>query len=583
MDIGLFSFGVNMLMLVMPLYMLQIYDRVLTSSSLDTLVFLSVIAVFALAVLGILEAVRSMYGTRVANRFELSYARPAMMRLLSGNGDIRVVQALGQVRNFLNTRLAFVLFDLPFAPLFIMILYFIHPVLFWMTTSGAVLLVAIAILNQWMTSRVTEQSSDRAPGQRIDAQSLLQNAESLRALGMTSNALREWEGNQIETLEGNDRRARVGSFMTGLSRTIRLSLQIAVLGVGAYFVLNREMTAGMIFAASIISSKGLQPIDQVIGSWRQIVDGLVAFRTVRNAVDLDKAQTRYTILEAPEGEISAENIVYRPAGLINAKPTLKGISFALPAGKSLGILGKSGAGKSTLLRLLVGAVQPDSGTIRVDKSDIQHWDPEVLGRHFGYVEQRVELLPGTIAQNIARFDEDATDENIIAAARAARVQVTIETMPEGYQTVVGTGQRRLSGGELQLVGLARAFYGDPQILLLDEPNASLDPEARRQFDIAIRDAKKAGKTIVMVTQRQEVLEHVDLVLAIRDGRRVDYGPRDEVLKRLFGKQLNARAGQQSGTTARRSADGSSNGRSPFANYGPGMRPIASRETEDESK
>lgn len=539
-DVGVFSLGMNLLMLVMPLYMLQVYDRVLSSGSIDTLIFLSLIAGFALAILGVLEGVRAIYATRIANRFELTYGRPAMLRAMAQNDNkavgARISQALLQIRNFLNSRLAFIVFDLPFVPLFIGVLYFIHPVLFWMALGGATVLVLIAVLNQWATARAGRTAMLSEAGGQITSQALLANAETLRAMGMTQNALDRWENQQIETLQSGDDRSRISSFMAGLSKTVRLSLQIAILGVGAYLVLDRQMTAGMIFAASIISSRGLQPIDQLIGSWRQIVEGLTAWRTITRAVNINDADSIYTDFEAPSGQVTADKIFFHTRPDQGRIAILKGMSFGVPAGKTLAILGKSGAGKSTLLRILAGAISPSGGEVRVDNNDIKNWNPEALGRHIGYVEQRVDLLPGTIAENIARFDTNARDEDIIAAAKAAHVERTIEAMPDAYQTKVGATGRDLSGGEMQQIGLARAFYGNPQILLLDEPNASLDPEARHRFGQAIINARKMGKTIIMITQRDELLDYSDLILAIRDGQRVDFGGRDDVLQRLFGNQ-----------------------------------------------
>ena len=574
-DIGIFSFGVNALMLVMPLYMLQIYDRVLNSASIDTLVFLSIIAGFALVILGALEAVRSMYGTRIANRLDFAYSRPAMLSAMKNAGttgnEMRIVRDLAQVRNFLNSRLAFIVFDLPFAPLFIGVLYFIHPLLFWITLGGVVVLVLLALANQWASDRAGKSAKSADALSQISAQSLLRNAESLRALGMTDNALRVWESHQLDNVGSSDQRARVSSFMTGLSRTIRMGLQITVLGVGAYLVLNQQMTAGMIFAASIISGKGLQPIDQVIGSWRQIVDCIVAWGNMRKQIVLKQPQAVHTDFPAPAGRVTAENLIYFPRKTKGAPAVVKGVSFNIPAGTSLGVLGKSGAGKSTLMRLLAGAIEPSSGVVRLDNNDLKNWDPEKLGRHLGYVEQRVELLPGTIAQNIARFDANVDDADVIAAANAAHIARTIEALPESYQTIVGPGGQQLSGGEMQQIGLARAFYGDPQILLLDEPNSNLDPEARTQFDKAIIAAREAGKTIVIITQRDEILKHVDVLLALKDGKILDIGTRDDVLERQFGVKKPAPPRPANIGDA---PDEQRAKKSAFAGFGPGMQPLS---------
>jgi len=579
-EIGIFSFFVNALMLVMPLYMLQVYDRILPSSSLETLLFLSILAAAALALLALLEMVRGIYAGRVAARLDVAQSRKAIMAAMAspraGLGDVQTLRDLSAVRGFIASRSAFALFDLPFAPLFIGLLWLIHPVLFWIAAGGAVVLALIAILNQMATAPAARRASDNGMAAMMTAQSFVRNAETLRAMGMVENAISAWARQHVPALNANDDVARINALFAGLSRFLRLGLQIAMLGVGAYLVLAGEMTAGMIFAASIISGRGLQPIDQVIGGWRQFVDVRAAWRRLSAATHARAAERSYTELPEPGGRVEIENLVYAaPNAGLGAEPIIKRISARIEPGSVAGIVGPSGAGKSTLARLVVGAIEPRGGVIRIDGADIRNWPSDGIGRHIGYLPQDVELLPGTIAENIARFTPDAADAAIVDAARRAQVHDLIQSMPDGYDTVIGPQGMMLSGGQRQRVGLARAFFGDPALLVLDEPNANLDSEGDAALERALDEARASGTTVLIITQRTSIVGKVDTLLVLRNGMIEDFGPRDEVVARQKEKAAGrSPAAPKAAANANHGADAPrAPGKSPFAAFGPGLKPL----------
>jgi PrtD family type I secretion system ABC transporter len=602
LQIGIFSFFVNVLLLTMPLYMLQIYDRVLPSSSADTLIYLSVFAGGALLLLGALETVRSIIAARLAARFDVANSQRAFEATLSSPkshiGDIQPMRDLSAMRSFISSRAMFSLFDLPFAPLFILLLWFLHPLLFWMTAIGAVLLLFVAVLNQWVTARGAKAAAEHNLAEMATAQSFVRNAEALRAMGMTENAVTEWARHHVPALDKSDRVAGMNAFFTGLSKFVRMALQISVLGIGAGLVLTGNMTAGMIFAASIIAGRGLQPLDQIIGGWRQFVEVNAARKRFVAATKSVQSDRQYTDLPAPKGQLTIEHLVYfAPNADRHNDPVLKRISFGVPAGGVVGIVGPSGAGKSTLARLIVGAIQPTSGSVRIDGADIKNWNPEILGRYIGYLPQEVDILPGTISQNIARFDEAANDADIVAAANRAQAHELIQSLPQGYDTLIGPSGVSLSGGQRQRIGLARAFYGEPVMLVLDEPNSNLDNEGEIALEKAISTAREKGTTILVITQRKAVARAVESLLVLRGGAIEDYGPRDEVIAQQQEKYApgaqTSRAAKPDTNTSLRIADAANANsdadkkpqsdadasapekpKSPFAAFGPGLRPLS---------
>lgn len=542
---GLFSAAMNTLVLILPLYMLQVYDRVLPAANLDTLAYLTLLALSSLLLFGVLEVVRSVYASQLAARLDVSLGASSFLAAMSGPraglGDVQALRDLATLRGFIASRTIFFLFDLPFGPIFVGLLYFVHPLLFLVTVIGAVLMVAIAVLNQIASSRPSKEAADNLSASMNSAQAFARNFETVRALGMVSNAIEFWGIRFSDSLHASDGLARINAFYGGVSRTTRSVLQIAILGVGAYLVLHNEMTAGMIFASSMISARALQPLDQIVGSWRQITDANLAWKRLSVSQSGPDKQEN-PALPSPDGVLSADQIVYHlPGSADGAMPLIKRVTFEVPAGQTVAIVGPSQAGKSTLARLIVGAIQPRSGAIRLDGGDIRNWDPEELGRHIGYLPQDVELFPGTIAQNIARFEPDASDEKLVQAARKAQVHELIMGQRNGYSTVIGPAGVRLSGGERQRIGLARAFYGDPKILVLDEPNANLDSDGEAALERAIIQARSRKTTVLVITHRPSLASKCDRILMLLNGQVEIYGLTKDVLDELAQRRARAAA------------------------------------------
>jgi len=547
--IGGFSLVLNLLLLTMPLYMLQIYDRILPSRSMDTLLFLSLIAGAALLVLGILEAVRAVMASRAAAALETNLG-PAALRVSiegrqegtaggSANGpmgrggqEAQTMRDLTTVRSFISSRAMFSLMDLPFAPIFVAILYFIHPTIFWVTVGGAIVLLALAVINQWLTSRPTSDYLAQQGGALATAQALTANGTTVRAMGMTESGIAAWGKHAALSLTSQSVVDTRNALITGLSKSLRMGLQIAILGIGAWLVLQEQMTAGMIFAASIISGRALQPIDQVIAVWKQFGVTRKSWENLTRALAGHKTRDSRTRHPAPKGEITVSSALVMSSEGISRPPLLNRVSFRLMPGELLGVVGPSGSGKSTLARLLVGAQRPNTGSVRLDGSSLADWEPTDLGTHIGYVGQEVELFPGTVRENIARLSVQPDDAAVLAAARKAQVHELIQKLPNGYDTRVGPGGTGLSGGQKQRIALARAFYGNPRVMVLDEPNANLDEEGEIALHRALLSARDAGVTTVIITQRKQVLRAVDKILRLHSGAVDFFGSRDDFINAL---------------------------------------------------
>lgn len=576
-EIGIFSAVTNVLLLLMPLYMLQIYDRVLPASSISTLLYLSIFAALGLLVLGALDIIRGLYANRLASKLDKTLGSSAFLASLGGSrsglGDIQPLRDLATIRTFIASRVLFFLFDLPFAPLFIILVYFIHPWLFYTTLIGAALMVAVAILNQLATGRMDKEAADALNGAMNSAQSFVRNAETVRALGMQINTTEFWGSRFAQSLEASQRVATANAYFSGIARTIRMGLQMVILGVGAYLVLEQQITAGMIFASSIISGRALQPLDQIVGAWRQIVEAKRAWKRLSAVSEMGADQTATNVaMPEPEGRLDAENVIYfLPNADAGAPPLIKRVTFAVAPGETVAMIGPSQAGKSTLARLIVGAITPRSGVIRLDGADIQNWDSEDIGRHVGYLPQDVELFPGTIAQNISRFSPDQDDAKIVEAAMHANVHDLILGQKNGYDTVIGPTGVRLSGGERQRIGLARAFYDRPKLVVLDEPNANLDAAGEAALERSILDAKARKVTVLLITHRPSIAQKCDKILMLRDGSVELYGPAAKVLERI--QQGNVPATQQAGAPTIHRPGGHSNVTPmPSAPSGPGNVP-----------
>ncbi len=548
--VALFSFAVNVLLLTVPVYMMQVYDRVLSSQSMDTLLMLSILAVGALILLGIFDTLRQFVLTRTGVRLEAQLGGPLLASAIANRtaGDTSEIQGLrdlSQLRMFITSPAIMAVFDLPLTPFYVAIIFVIHPVLGAVTLGGAIILMLLACVNQMATGRALKEYGRHSMGALSRAQAHVRNAEAVQAMGMFPDCVRAWGEKNADAIRAQVIAGDRNALFTGLSKFLRLLLQVGILGIGGYLVLIHEMTPGMIFAGSIIGARALAPVDAAIGSWRSFGQARDAYVRIKALLNKSKILEDRISLPKPQGHVSVERLVYVPAPA--ARPVLKGVSFEIAPGEQIGIVGPTGAGKSTLVRLMVGALRATSGTVRLDGGEVWNWNREEFGEHVGYLPQDVELFPGTIMDNIARMRADARSEDVVEAATIANVHDMILRFPEGYETQIDPVGFALSGGQRQRIGLARAFYGSPSLLVLDEPNANLDTEGEEALLQALRTAKERGITVVLVAQRPSALAHADKILVLRDGTVDAFGPRNEVLARIVPAAAAARiAAGQSG-------------------------------------
>ncbi len=537
--IGGFSFFAALLQLTIPLYMLQIYDRVLPSNSHDTLIFISILAGFALIILGITEMIRQFLGNRAAAKFDTWLSTDVLEEVVKNGqktgGNTQYLKDLQSVRQLVGSKILTGLVDLPFSTVFVICLYFIHPHLFYLTIVGVVVLILIALANRSFAAASTKEQNAAAMHAGTEAEFFARNSDSILAMGMLKDVVAVWGEKNATALVAGDRSSAINSLFSGVSRTIRFGLQAMMLGYGAWLVQKGEMTAGMIFASSILSGRALQPIDVVINSWPQISSGKAAWGRVKEFIAETNNRHDYTDIQEPEGHLAVAKILQKNPVDGKAPPILARVSFDLPAGISLAIIGASGSGKSTLARVITGALKPFAGVVRIDGHEIVNWNPQDLGKYIGYLAQDVELLPGTIAQNISRFRGDATADNIHKAAKMAHVQELIKKMPHGFDTRIGPGGVTISGGEKQRIALARAFYGSPKLLVLDEPNSSLDKSGEAALLRALKAAKEESITVILITQRDNILKSVDRIMQMKDGKIVEYRDRDDFFQRQVEK------------------------------------------------
>ncbi|MEQ8250004.1 MAG: type I secretion system permease/ATPase [Oceanibaculum nanhaiense] len=531
---AVFSFFVNLLQLVAPLFMLQVYDRVLQSRSGETLVALVVIAVVLLIVMGLLEAIRSRVLVRMGARIDQLMGGRLLQSLLevtnrTGRGqEGQVLRDLDTLRNFITTSGIFALFDAPWVPVFIFVMFLFHPMIGAVGVVGAIILFALALATELRTRDPLRLASMYASRANDFAETSRRNAEVVQSLGMIGGVRRKWQGMHDSALALQSIASDRAGSITGASRAFRFTLQVAILAVGAYYVLQHQITPGVMIAGSIIMGRALAPVEQAIGVWRQFIQSRSAYDRIKTLLAKAPPKQPSMPLPAPKGKLLVDKIVFGHPG---GKPVLKGVSFALEPGESVGIIGPSAAGKSTLARILAGAWLPAAGSVRLDGVDLATWDREDAGQYVGYLPQDVELFGGTVKENIARF-QDAEPEQIIEAARKADVHEMVLQLPKGYETEIGESGSSLSGGQRQRLGLARALFGNPRFLVLDEPNSNLDSDGEEALRQTILQLKAEGVTVVVIAHRPSILSVVDKVLFLRDGLPEMFGPRADVLARL---------------------------------------------------
>jgi PrtD family type I secretion system ABC transporter len=552
----LFSLFLNVLMLAPSLYMMQVYDRVLVTHSTDTLLLLSVIMAVALAVGGLLELVRGRIMLEVGNWMERRVGPAALASSLNLalNGRTaptpQSLRDLSTVRTFLSGPGAFPLLDAPWAPIYLAVVFVIHPWLGWLATVGALVLFGFGVLNEVITRRPLEEASKASMRAMNNAEAALRNAEVVSAMGLAADITARWQAGVEQNLAGQTKASRRGGEIAALSRFFRLALQSGVLGLGSYLAIRNAMSPGGMIAASILMSRTLAPVEQAISTWRSVLSVRQAYARLQRSLNAAPARTPGTKLPRPRGLLTVEGVTLVPPGA--QEPVLRNVSFALQPGEALGVIGASAAGKTSLARLLVGAWVPSRGHVRLDGAEISGWDAVERGPYLGYVPQDVELFDGTVRDNIARFAE-AEDHEVIAAAQAAGVHDLILHLPQGYETRIGPGGAALSGGQRQRIALARALFRNPALLIMDEPNASLDTAGERALALAIMTAKQRSATQVVISHRPAILDTMDKLLILNHGTVQDFGPRSEVIARLTagaraepGKVVNVPSAQMGG-------------------------------------
>ena len=544
------SLAMNVLVLTSPIYMMQVYDRVLQAGNLDTLVFLTLLAAVAMAAMGALDAVRTTILSRIGAWLE----RTLRFHLLAGTlglaferGNSFGQQLLGDlhtIKNYLGSAQVTPVFDAPWAPLFIILIWIIHPALGIFATVAAVALFGLALATDLLMRKKTAQlASDQASLNRF-TQQIVANHDIVLGMGMMTAMFARLRASlerlQSEGTSQND----LAATLTGLSKFLRTFVQIGVLGLGAYLVIDGSMTSGGMLGASVILGRALAPIEQAIGSWRTTASAWTAFGRISTFFANVGFMRETFELPAPRGHLTIEALGYRAPG--KERAILRDISLSLKPGTVLAVIGPSGSGKTTLCRLLVGSLKPSGGKIRLDGAEVSLWDRNELGRHMGYLPQAIELFEGSVRDNIARFRQ-ASDAEVVQAAELAGCHQLILRLPNGYEANVGEAGSYLSGGERQRIGLARAAFGQPRFLVLDEPNSNLDNEGEQALLQALESLKRAGSTIVIVTHRPSLLNAVDMVAILREGTLDRFGERDKVLKDLGVQSISvARPHQATG-------------------------------------
>lgn len=541
LGVGIFSGVINLLALSGSFYMLQVYDRVLTSRSIPTLIGLTILVAGLYAANGALDFLRVRVMSRVGVRIddylrEKTFAAVQLMPLRfrqSGDG-LQPIRDLDQIRTFLSGLGPTAFFDLPWIPIYMGVVYLLHPWLGMFCFAGASMLVCLTLVTELRSAGPMRESAKSSSERIAFGEAARRNAEVIRAMGLGPRLQQRWDALNTEHLTRQLKASDAVGGIGTISKVLRLVLQSGMLGLGAYLVILGELSAGAIIASSIIMSRALAPIETSIAHWRGFVSARQSYRRLKDLFNaLPQGQEKLVELPAPRINLIVDNLAVVPPGA--SRPTIQGVSFGLASGDGLGIIGPSGSGKSTLARALVGVWQSvnNGGSVRIDGATLDQWTPQSLGKHIGYLPQGIELFDGTVAENISRFDPDAADEAIVAAATTAGVHDMIVHLPDGYQTRVGEGGNLLSAGQRQRIALARALYGDPFLVVLDEPNSNLDQPGEAALTEAILSVRRRYGIVVVIAHRPSALQALDKVLGLFDGRVQAFGPKEQVLAKLL--------------------------------------------------
>ena len=531
-----FSMIINILMLVPSLYMLQVYDRVVPTGNKSTLLMLTLIVFVLFLTMSLIEWIRSQILVKVSARLELLLNQRvfsiAYQQSLFSGGQAASTQAfddLTGLRQFLTGSGLFAFFDAPWMPIYIALMFVFHAWYGWFSIVTSIILIIIAIINEKATADTLAEANKQAILSRTQVSRNLRNAEVIEAMGMMTNVRKRWLTKTHHVLSLQSEASSRAGVIAAASKVVRLTSQSLILGLGAYLVIEREITPGLMIAGSILLGRALAPIDMVIANWKGFINARGQYERLNELFLKIPADIDRMPLPAPSGCIQFEDVQVVPPG--GKVAVLKGLSLTIEVGDLLGVIGPSGAGKSTFARASLGIWPTVNGTVRLDGVEVSQWNRDELGPYIGYLPQDVELFEGTISENIARFGEiDA--EQVVEAAKTANVHELILQLPEGYDTVIGASGGVLSGGQRQRVGLARALYGKPVLVVLDEPNSNLDEQGELALGHALQTMKRNQVTVILVTHRQNVLTHVDKLLVLNEGKLAVYGPRDQVIAHL---------------------------------------------------
>ncbi|MBC7415110.1 MAG: type I secretion system permease/ATPase, partial [Herminiimonas sp.] len=540
--VGVFSAIINLLMLVPSLYMLQVYDRVLPSRNDITLLMLTLMMLGAYLFMSALEFVRSFVLVRVGARLDMQlnkrvYTAAFEQNLKRSGGNAgQALQDLTNIRQFLTGNALFAFFDAPWFPIYLIVIFLFEPMLGIFALGGTVILVILAFVNEKVSKKPLSEANTMAIASSNLATNNLRNAEVIESMGMLPNLMHRWFKMHGKFLQLQAEASEKAGIVGAVTKFVQISLQSLVLGLGALLAVEGKITPGMMIAASILMGRALSPVQMVIGVWKQWASTRSAYERLSKLLTENPPRQAGMELPKPLGAISVEGVTAAPPG--SPVAVLKGLSFAINPGDVLGVIGPSGSGKSTLARLLVGVWPSAVGKVRLDGADIFAWNKDELGPHIGYLPQDIELFGGTVSENIARFG-DVDAEKVIQAAKRAGVHDLILHFPKGYDTVLGDGGGGLSGGQKQRIGLARAMYGDPSLIVLDEPNSNLDDVGEQALVTAVQDLRARGKTIVLITHRTSIIGTTNKLLLLRDGVAQMFGPTQDVINALNQQQLQA--------------------------------------------
>ena len=548
--VGLFSFFVNLLMLTGPLYMLQVYDRVLGSRSIATLVALTALVAFLYGMMGLLDFARGRIMARVGARFQArlerrvfdaEIARSAVAPDAARSTGLRDLEA---VQRLMTSPVLMAVFDLPWTPVFLAGILIFHPWLGYLAIGGGAALIVFTVLNQVLSSGRTHQAAIAGAEADAIAAQLGADAELVQTMGIRDGAFARWRAARDGALTAQLGAADVAGSFTAATRAFRLLLQSAMLGLGAYLVLRDELTPGAMIAGSILLGRALAPVELAIGQWPLVQQARQGWHNLAALLSAVPPEAPRTALPRPRARLQVQNLTVVPPG--QSQVALRALSFVVEPGQAVGVIGPSGAGKSTLARALTGLWRPAGGSIRLDGAALDQYPPSELGRHIGYLPQRVQLFDGTIAQNIARLAPEPDSQKVVAAAKLTGAHAMIVQLPDGYDTRVSAAGGRLSGGQIQRIGLARALYDDPVLLVLDEPNANLDNQGSQALNTAIRTIKERGGAVLIMAHRPAAIEECEMLLVLDNGQRAAFGPRDEVLRKAVQNHQQIRASKGKG-------------------------------------